>query len=294
MIKNIIVFSILFSLLTGIILNVSTAQTDRFGIKEVYNTIPNGREWFSRWDNGHARTWTEAHNDPDDPEWYSKGSGTWSTRGNGILNISGKAPRMFVIDPNRTKYWHNVEITLYGMRISDTNIDFGGISGYARTNHMVLTNYCDTRGYGSRFRYDGNLDFVKETKHDAGYDQKAKKSYFSNRMPKNVWIGYKFVVYDLPNGNVKLELWMDSTDGLNGGNWIKVNEFIDNGNNFGVGYAPCKLGIDPALPLTSSDNRLGSETGKPNLDVYFRSDGVDSNGLLYKKASIREIAWSRL
>ena len=49
-------------------------------------------------------------------------------------------------------------------------------------------------------------------------------------------------------------------------NILEVNEFVDNGNNFGVGESACKEGINPAMKLTSSDNRPGSESGK-NLDV---------------------------
>ncbi len=264
---------------------------DKFGVDELYGTVTNGTEWFSNWANGIARTFTGI--DPKDP-WFDAGHGdaTYKVDGNGLFSITGSIPRMYIHDPAHEKSWGNVEMTVYAKRVSDSGTAYGGIVGVARSNHGTtapeLNNLCDTRGVGARIRYDGHVDFEKETSHPNSVPV-ANKTVFSNGMPYNTWIGYKYVVYDLPDGNVKVELWMDLTDGLNGGDWKKINEFTDNGSNFGVGGVSCKSGISPTLKLTAGNSRAGSESGKPNITVYFRSDNVGTNGLVYKKMSVREI-----
>jgi len=291
-IKNkIVTISIAMLLLSMIMVGAAGAATDSFGVQKIYADSPQPRVWDSTWNNGVARSWTDSGNDPSDPLFRTQdiGTGTYKTAGDGILKISGDGPRMYVYDTAMQKTWHNVEITLYGYRVSDDGTAWGGLEAVARTNHLVDTGsaQCDTRGIDARMRYDGHIDFEKETSHpdSVAVSNKVNPGGFN----KNVWIGYKYVVYDMPDGNTKLELYRDDTNGLNGGTWVKVNELIDTGSNFGVGGTACKAGIDPAMKLTVSDVRAGSESGKPNLDVYFRSDGVGTDGLWYKKASIREI-----
>jgi hypothetical protein len=46
------------------------APVDKFGVRMIYPTTAGGREWHSKWDNGHARNFTAfSGGDPDDPWW---------------------------------------------------------------------------------------------------------------------------------------------------------------------------------------------------------------------------------
>jgi hypothetical protein len=89
---------------------------------------------------------------------------------------------------------------------------------------------------------------------------------------------------------VKLEQWFDEAEGVDGGSWQKVLEYVDDGSELGAGASACADGIDPAMPLTGEPDRLGSESHLPNVTVYFRSDNVADDGLWYRWGSVREIA----
>ena len=113
------------------------------------------------------------------------------------------------------------------------------------------------------------------------YSATRRISYFPNAvLPLNTWVGMKFVVYTIPNtSEVKLELYYDGTDGIDGGNWILIHEMIDS-----QGAWLASGGREVPAACTQVPN--GSPVLGPRDDCILRSD---NSYVLWKKASVRRI-----
>jgi hypothetical protein len=289
--------------------------TDRFGIKELYGTAPAGREWFSNWDNGRPRLVLSGEFDPYDGELQARGDGDLAIDGHGSATMSGDTPRMYVYDPSLLKLWKNVEITVYAKRVSETkSISWQGIVAGARSGSHDDVRYPDVcrdvmglpnSAYNGRLTYDGRADYGKEVLYHIGDavsgDGSAKSpkttAPFSNlttpvdpssglnSLPRNVWIGYKFVVKNVSENSsvVKLETWMDLTDGKNGGTWTKVNEFTDSGGWSATQFYQDDAKSDWPCPNVPLDHVIADAMPF----VFIRADSVKE--IDYKHFSIREI-----
>jgi hypothetical protein len=148
--------------------------------------------------------------------------------GNGVWRVDARSGtqehgiRMHVDSP--TGKWKNTEITGY-FRVLDGNDQITMIARHGPSYHD--DGGCLAYGYYGMTAVDGHVFFKKKLWHfDGGYTKRlAQIDALDNIL--NDWIGMKFVVYDLENGDVKLELWIDQGDMTN--NWRKVTELVDDG-----------------------------------------------------------------
>lgn len=260
--------------------------SDEVGIHEIYPSAPDGMHWEANWTGGEY-AWSE------DP-WVEIGSRDVRYRtADGVLSISGNLSRLYIREPNKQRQWRDVEVTIYAKRIADEDIDYSGIVSAVRINHGVTAPLadapCDSRGLSARLRFDGAIDFGKEIAHPNTVASHSIE-VFPNGLPYGEWIGYKHIVYDIDNGTgTRQELWMDLTDGRDGGAWNLFAVHEDHSySGIGEGETPCAPGIDPAIPYVNGP-RAGSESGLPSIAVLIRADGIGFNGLQYKWTSVREI-----
>lgn len=187
---------------------------DIFGIKKLYPDLVEGRVWASNWSNGESRTLKSGQRDPHDSDFIARGNGNIKITGNGIATLTGQSPRIYVYDKNRILKWHNVEVTIYGKRLSELkNISSQGFVIGARSEHQNADekNPCLGRTYYGRILYDGRAVFQKEVIHEGAYsvnkpseNNKAIWNTPNGVLPKNIWIGIKFVVKNsIDNKSVK-------------------------------------------------------------------------------------------
>ena len=288
----------------------SVENMTKYVVTQLYSTVSGGREWFANW-------YTPSHTiysgdfDPYDPQFQARGNGYIMINGDGTAALNGSAPRMYVYDPTLQQKWDNVEITIYAKRVSEqAKVSSQGITAGARSgshDDVKYPNVCiDSTGYpntayNGRLTYDGRADYVKEVLYHRGdaisdnYTALSPKTIVAfpnfttpldpstrlHTMPKNTWIGYKFIVRSIYNDTaVKLETWMDLTDGANGGIWTKMNEYIDKG-----GWNATYFYKSSSWPCSSVPTDYVITHPMPY--VFVRADAV--NEIDYKNFSIREI-----
>jgi len=258
---------------------IYTVFPSSYDVSQLYPTTSGGREWFSKWDNHHLRILNNGNRDPDDSMFILTGSSDSKLMidGDGIATISGKQPRMYVNNETGLVKWKNTEVTIYAKRVSEISDD--GSAGFiigARSNHYN-NNGCGVDTYYSRMQYDGSANFAKELDHPNDSTSKPSNNkihWGGGQIPYNTWIGHKFVLRDYDDGkHVKMQMFLDKTDGFNGGDWKLVAEWNDDGT------------------WTVPENSCGIPVNEIILDahpsIFIRNTEISS--ALYKKFSVREI-----
>ena len=302
-------------------------RLDKFGVKMLFQTAPQGREWFNRWNEGTQRTITWGP-DSIDPEFIVRGSGKCVIYGKsgenaGQAKIAGSAPRLYVRGsqseevppPTGTSKWNNVEVTFYAKTTDPgSRLSYAGLEAVCKTNHFPDSDDPSTKGYGGRVLFDGRVDIEKELSHgkgsnirtfpafiwtdkDGGERSKNPSLVESNgnkpvyELPLNKWIGFKLVARNCGSG-VLVEVYVDKTNSANGGDWRLVKSIKD------IPYDPAEAGRYfskelwyDAEDFKSKGSAVPAQHGRPitapDYSVYLRTDGNIEQ--LYKFFSVREI-----
>ncbi len=255
---------------------------DPFGVRMIHPTARRGRTWFARWDS-HPRTIYSGQVDPRDPTFHNRGRGnSFRVLGDGRALSSGGIQRHYIWDRSGSREWRDVELTFYAMRVRE-EADAPSRAGFTVTvrsgdgHTSDRSRTCAGHGYGATFRYWGGAKLGKEIRHPATADvggPEGRHIWGGDELPKDRWIGFKFVVRNVSGGGVRLELYRDLTDGRNGGDWERIMTYVDRGG-WGLGGS-------------------GTICGRPWDWVIREAHPVvlirnDESTLYYKWASVREI-----
>jgi hypothetical protein len=259
------------------------------GIEMMYasDTAKCQNDWVSSWTSvRHLENAMEV--DPDDTRCMQRGSGTISI-GSDIC-VMKERTRYYVYKSQDVGY-EDVEFTAYGKYVSDGEIlSSSGLTMVARTNHGDFDDGCTAPGYMARlYRETGEVSLQKEYFHNRSYSVYSKSNrtttpLLGDSLPLDQWIGMKFVVYTIPNetASVKLELYLDMNQGVDGGDWVLVHQVIDTPGSWNKTTSSQE--IPTHCEVQDGDTVLGSR------DVCFlRMDGNDESEVHWANASIRHI-----
>ena len=113
------------------------------------------------------------------------------------------------------------------------------------------------------------------------YSSSRRDNLFEGGIPLDQLVGVKFRIFTTCGNNdeVKLEIYVDMTEGENGGDWVLVHSFTDKQGAMATGKeVPSHCTVQNGDPIVH-----------PGHDCFLRSDGDDDTVVHWKNSTIREI-----
>ena len=245
-------------------------RNDKFGIREIYPTKENGREWY-----------VNMENPKDDQNFSITFNPNLTRQVDGSWRISVPVVRMNVKTLEGESNWKNVEMTGYVKIVSviensSNKVIENDLTWYARGGKHNPEFPCEATAYMGGLYDNGKVGWKKELWFVGGYTDEKQSNKVTNSLVDR-WIGWKVVIYNVYNNSeVKLESYLDNT---NSNYWVKVTNLVDDGgwyakmpdSNF---FAPgCYKDKDSIITNSGST-------------ATFRSDNLIWD---FKNLSIREI-----
>ena len=245
-------------------------RNDKFGIREIYPTKENGREWY-----------VNMENPKDDQNFSITFNPNLSRQVDGSWRISVPVVRMNVKTLEGESNWKNVEMTGYVKIVSviensSNKVIENDLTWYARGGKHNPEFPCEATAYMGGLYDNGKVGWKKELWFVGGYTDEKQSNKVTNSLVDR-WIGWKVIIYNVNNNSeVKLESYLDNT---NSNYWVKVTNLVDDGgwyakmpdSNF---FAPgCYKDKDSIITKSGST-------------ATFRSDNLIWD---FKNLSIREI-----
>jgi len=248
----------------------NSSGSDNFGIREIYQTRENGREWYM---NMESPKEDEHFSITFNPNITKQEDGSW--------RIATPVVRMNVKTLEGESNWKNVEMTGYAkisgvISNSSNKVIENDLTWYARGGKHNQEIPCEATAYMGGLYDNGKVGWKKELWFVGGYTDERQSAKVTNSLIDR-WVGWKVVIYNI-NGNseVKLESYIDNT---NTNYWIKVTDLVDDGGWYAKmpdsNFFDAKCSKDKDFIITNSGST-----------ATFRSDNLIWD---FKNLSIREI-----
>ena len=208
-------------------------RTDKFGIKELYQSKPGGEQWLMNMDTAKdSRSGSPSLTKNTDGSFRVSGQENiryriyTSTGYHEPPNTDQKqlAKQEYMLAPND---WKNVEMTGY-IRVAQNEPADNHFAWYARGGIPTSTRGCEGTSIKGQMFVDGHTNFAKEQWHTGGYVFTPTKSSIVGSMVGK-WIGFKMVTYNFQENGKTVVMMQNWVDKDNNGHWVKIYEYIDRG-----------------------------------------------------------------